>query len=194
MITPRLRFAAVAATLAVTALVASACAAEPQPADTPSSAPTPAETAPAPDAEPAPTEPAPGPGDPTCDTIIPESTVADFESLGWTYKADVFYVGELELSDGLQCVWADFDAPASDHLQLFGWAPITAADADTAQDSLVSQGWVREEGPEGVYITENPNTTIAVDDEGYGMTYLFADGWVKLADTKQGLLLVEWTA
>lgn len=29
------------------------------------------------------------------------------------------------------------------------------------------------------------------DGEGYGMTYLFGDGWVKVADTKQGLVLVE---
>ena len=55
-----------------------------------------------------------------------------------------------------------------------------------------SQGWVREDSAEGVYITESPETTIAVDEEGYGMTYLFGDGWVKLADTKQGLLLIEW--
>ena len=49
-------------------------------------------------------------------------------------------------------------------------------------------------GGEGVYITEAKETTIAVDSEGYGMTYLFGDGWVKLADTKQGLLLIEWPA
>ena len=37
-----------------------------------------------------------------------------------------------------------------------------------------------------------PGTAIATDDEGYGMTYLFTPGQVTVADTKQGLLLIEW--
>jgi hypothetical protein len=73
-----------------------------------------------------------------------------------------------------------------------GWAPITQDQAAEAQTTLVSQGWIREESPDGVYITEPKETTIAVDDEGYGMTYLFSADWVKLADTKQGLILIEW--
>jgi hypothetical protein len=28
------------------------------------------------------------------------------------------------------------------------------------------------------------------DDEGYGMTYLFSHGWVKVSSTKQGILLI----
>ena len=36
------------------------------------------------------------------------------------------------MPDGLQCVWADFEGPAGDHLQMFGWAPI---DADAATDA-----------------------------------------------------------
>ncbi|MGA7146930.1 MAG: hypothetical protein WBX17_00370, partial [Microbacterium sp.] len=74
------------------------------------------------------------------------------------------------------------------------WAPIVADAAVDAQADLVDQGWLREEAPNGVYITEAKETTIAVDADGYGMTYLFGDGWVKLADTKQGLLLIEWPA
>ncbi len=27
--------------------------------------------------------------------------------------------------------------------------------------------------------------------DGYGLTYLFGDGWVKLADTRQSLILVD---
>jgi hypothetical protein len=49
-----------------------------------------------------------------------------------------------------------------------------------------------EEVPEGLIVTESADTTVATDDQGYGLTYLFGDGWVKHADTKQGLLLVTW--
>ncbi|TQJ31856.1 hypothetical protein [Microbacterium sp. SLBN-146] len=183
----------VGAVIALTAalVLLTACAqdpgTEPEPTDTAVSAPS----SPAP--EPSETDPtSPEAGEPACETIIPVATVTDFESVGWTYEESPFYIGELEIVDGIMCVWADFDAPAGDHLQLYGWAPITPDDARAAQSSLTSQGWIREEAAEGVYITENPETTIAVDAEGYGMTYLFTDGAVELADTKQGLLLVEW--
>jgi hypothetical protein len=183
----------IGATLALTAavLLLTACAQDPGTEPDPTDTTVPAPSSPAP--EPSETDPAAAdPGDPACETIIPEATVADFESVGWTYEQSAFYIGELEIVDGIMCVWADFDAPAGDHLQLYGWAPITADDAQAAQSSLTGQGWIREESAEGVYITENPETTIAVDAEGYGMTYLFTEGAVELADTKQGLLLVEW--
>jgi hypothetical protein len=161
---------------------------------------TPEASAPAPSAEPTePTEPQPEPTettaevpDPTCETMIPATTVADFESVGWTARADRMFAGEIEVVGGLQCVWADFEGPAGEHLQLFGWGTITAEDAQAAQDSLESQGWIREEAADGVYITERPETALAVDADGYGMTYFFGDGFVMLADTKQGLLLIEW--
>ncbi|MET0297635.1 MAG: hypothetical protein ABW024_09555 [Microbacterium sp.] len=175
--------------LAGTLVVATACAA-PAPEPTASETAAPSPSAPSPEPTTAETE-APE-ADPTCETIIPDSTVADFESVGWTVQADKFYIGEFEIPDGLTCRWADFDAPAGDHLQFYGWAPILDEVAAEAQDSLVGQGWIREEAPEGVYLTENPETTIAVDEDGYGMTYLFTDGAVSLADTKQGLILVEW--
>ena len=62
----------------------------------------------------------------------------------------------------------------------------------TRRTTSSSQGWLRESGADGVYVTESPETTIAADENGYGMTYLFGDGWVMLADTKQGLVLIEW--
>jgi hypothetical protein len=77
-------------------------------------------------------------------------------------------------------------------VQIFGWAPIDEDAAIESEESLVDEGWVREDSEEGVYITENPETTITADEDGYGMTYLFGDGWVKVADTKQGLLLITW--
>lgn len=183
----RLGVIAVVLTSALLVAGCSAPAPEPDPTETTASTPT---SSPEPEPDDTSTE-APIAEDATCETIIPAETVADFESIGWTVQADRFYLGELEIADGLQCVWADFDGPAGDHVQLFGWAPITASQAETAQAELEGQGWIREDGAEGVYITENPDTTIAVDDEGYGLTYLFGDGWVIFADTKQGLLLIE---
>ncbi|KQZ84513.1 hypothetical protein ASD56_11230 [Microbacterium sp. Root166] len=190
MFPPRHRLGA-AVVLLLAATLATGCAAAAPPAAQPteSSAPTPT-TAP-PEATPT---PEPAAAEPTCETLIGEDIVADFESIGWTSQAQPFYLGEAELDGGIDCRWADFGGPAGDHLQIFAWAPIAADAAADAQSDLVSQGWLREESPEGVYITEAKETTIAVDSEGYGMTYLFGDGWVKLADTKQGLLLIEWPA
>ncbi|WP_019179888.1 hypothetical protein [Microbacterium yannicii] len=192
--TPPTRFhlgALVAAAMTATLLL-TGCAGSPEPA-TPQAtdiAPTPTEAAPEPSATPT-AEPA-SDEDPSCETLIAESVVADFESQGLTSQAEPLYIGSLEVTDGMQCVWADFEGPAGDHGQMFGWARISGSDAADAQAELIDQGWLREEGPEGVYITESPDTTISTDEEGYGMTYLFGDGWVKLADTKQGLLLIEW--
>lgn len=191
MFPPRHRLgAALVLALTVTALSTACAGGTPpaaQPTETTASTPTPTAPEPTPTASTEPDE-----GDPTCDTLIGADVVADFESIGWTSQAEKFYLGDVELAHGVQCVWADFDGPAGDHLQMFGWASITPDQAAEAQTTLVSQGWVREESEDGVYITEPKETTIAVDDEGYGMTYFFASDWVKLADTKQGLLLIEW--
>ncbi len=190
MLTPLARLGA-ALVLTLSAALATACTAAPalEPEVTETTAGTPSAPAPEPSAEP--TE-AVASGDPTCETIIPDEIVADFESLGWKARADPFFVGELEIPEGVWCVWADFEGQAGDHVQIFGWAPIDEDVARDAQTDLISQGWVREDGPDGVYITENPEMTIATDAEGYGMTYRFGDGWVMVADTKQGLVLIEW--
>ncbi|QKJ19200.1 hypothetical protein [Microbacterium hominis] len=181
----------VAATLLL-ASCAGAAAPESQPDTEPTTVTTETE-APAPEATLEPADEQPEPGDaPTCETLISASLVADFEEIGWTVREDPFYIGDLELTDGIQCVWADFEGPAGDHLQMFGWGPISAEEAESAQDQLIAQGWQREDGSSGVYITENSQTTIATDDDGYGMTYLFGDGVVTFADTKQGLVLIDW--
>lgn len=191
MFPPRHRLgAAIVLALAAT-FVVTACASGPAPApqSTETIAGTPTASAPEPSATP--TSGASG-EDPTCETLIGSDVVADFESIGWTARAEELYIGEKSLGTGLQCVWADFSKPAGDHLQMFGWGEITAEEATESQAWLESQGWVREESEEGVYITTPKGTAIVVDDDGYGMTYLFGDGWVKFADTKQGLLLIEW--
>ncbi|HWM17804.1 MAG TPA: hypothetical protein VNP97_14595 [Microbacterium sp.] len=170
-------------------LVTSACAGATPPPPEASGVPEPTPSAPSPSTTVEPTE---GPtAAPTCDTIIASQIVADFESVGWTFQAEPFRVGEKALEDGIQCVWGDFTT-ATDHVQIYGWAPISDQEADDAQDRLVDAGWRIEDTPEGVIVTESAETTFAPDADGYGLTYLFGDGWVKYADTKQGLLLIVW--
>lgn len=112
--------------------------------------------------------------------------------MGWTSREDVFYAGSGPLEGGIQCTWADFDGHASDNLLVYGWAPIDGPTAQALQTELVAQGWVREDADGSVYITESPEIASSVDENGYGTTYQFGEGWVKLARTKQGLLLIEW--
>lgn len=190
---PSLRILGTAVLLALSALTMTACASSEPPApDETTTATTPA--APTPESS-ATTEPEPASSeDPTCETLISESVVADFEANGWSARAEPLYIGSFEVPDGLRCVWANFDSPGGEHGIMFGWAEIEADDATDAQNELVSQGWVREEAAEGVYITESPETAITTDENGYGMTYLFGAGTVKFADTKQGILLIEWPA
>lgn len=187
------RILGTAVILALSALVMSACASSGSPGpDQTTNATTPApaapESTPTPEPEPA------ASADPTCETLIGETVVANFQSVGWTVRAQPFYIGSFEVEGGLYCVWTDFESAAGDHGQMFGWAEISEEDAAAVQEELVGQGWLREEAPEGVYITESPETAIAADENGYGMTYLFSDGTVKFSDTKQGILLIEWPA
>lgn len=129
--------------------------------------------------------------DPACDTIIPADVVASFEDANWTFREEVFRVGATEVPGGITCTWGDMSV-ASDHVQMFGWAPLDADRSAQLQSTLLQEGWLSEEGSTGTYVTEDPDTAVAPDDEGYGWTYLFGDGWVTFADTKQGLVLVEW--
>lgn len=128
---------------------------------------------------------------PTCETMISQDVVADFADAGWSPKEGPFYLGNIEVEGGIQCAWSDYEGQSGD-LQLFGWAPIDEESATEAQDALTTEGWVLEEEADGVYLTENPSTAFAVDEDGYGMTYFFGAGWVSLAGTKQGLLLIDW--
>ncbi len=76
-------------------------------------------------------------------------------------------------------------------MQIFGWAPIDDATAQQAEKDLVASGWKLERDATGDYVTENPDWLGGRGADGYGLTYLFGDGWVKFADTRQSLLLVE---
>jgi hypothetical protein len=124
--------------------------------------------------------------------MISAGTVQALTDAGWTAQPKEFVVGGVPLADGLLCFWADYTV-GSDHGQLYGWAALSADDAAAAQAGLLAEGWRREDGDGGVYITEEPQFAMGTDADGYGMTYLFGDGWLRFADTRQGLILVEWT-
>lgn len=190
----RTRFPLAVGTL-LTALALASCApaAEPQGASTPpapapaASTPPPATVAPEPAEE---STPEPG-ADPTCDTIISSGTVDALEAQGWTAMQEEFRIGETVIDGGLMCMWADFST-ASDHGQMYAWGPIDDGTADAAVAGLQRDGWLRSAEGDRTYLTEDPAYALATDDDGFGMTYEFGDGWVKFADTKQGLLLVDW--
>lgn len=180
---PRTTRAAAGALLLLAVLTA--CASPGQQADPPS--PTaPSETNGAgaePVATPAPDAPL------SCETMISPGTVQALLNAGWTAKPTDFVIGDVELTEGLLCFWGDYSV-GSDHGQLYGWSEISGEDATKAQASLLASGWTSEDAAEGTYITEDPQFSMGTDDAGYGMTYLFHDGWVKFADTKQSLILI----
>ncbi|MER7797898.1 hypothetical protein [Microbacterium sp. NPDC096154] len=136
-------------------------------------------------------KPADPDAEPTCETIIPASLVAEFESYDMDAQPEEFRVGEHIVDGGLQCTWGNLEV-ATDHVQQYGWAPLDATRAAELQQYLAAQGWAREEGAGVVYLTEDPEFAMTVDENGYGMTYEFGDGYVLMADTKQGLSLITW--
>lgn len=176
------------------ALTLSACATATDSAATPTPTPTAVDSS-TPSPEPTPTatpEPEEKPqAAPTCETIIAPSTITAFSEQGWTFRESEFQLGADVVDGGIQCVWGDYTV-ASDHVQVFGWAPIDQAASTAAQQMLLAEGWRRADSDGHTYLTENPDTAFAVDEEGFGMTYEFGDGWVTLADTRRGLLLVEF--
>jgi hypothetical protein len=123
----------------------------------------------------------------TCENMIPAATVKAFEAASWTPEPGPLYVGDIHVSAGLQCTWG---GDSSERAEVFGRGPIDAATAKKAEKQLLDQGWRRIDSPEGVYITASKDMILNPDDEGYGMTYLFSDGWVKVSSTKQGILLI----
>jgi hypothetical protein len=170
------------------ALTLAACAGESTPPSA-STAPEPSATATA-----APASPSPAPtvdaAAVTCESLIPADLIDTFTAAGWTVRDDPFRVADVELAGGHWCTWGDFAGAASDNVQIYGWAPLDEETAAETQSALVSDGWVREEDDAGVFITENPDTTVSTDAQGYGMTLQFGEGWVTVSDTKEGLLVI----
>lgn len=186
---PRIMSATAGVLLLVASLTACGAPAEPDSSPTPEAVdPTPvASTDPV--ASPAPT---PTAAQLTCESMISAGTVKALTDAGWTAQPKDFIVGGEDFTEGMLCFWADYNV-ASDHGQLYGWAPVDEQIAAQAQAGLLAEGWKREDGPDGTYITEDPRYAMGTDEDGYGMTYLFGDGWVRFADTRQGLILIEWT-
>ena len=96
------RFTAGVALLATTTMLATACASQAPPASQPTESTAGTPSAPPPEATPTPTSDAGANEDPTCETLIGPDVVADFESIGWSSRAEKFYLGELELDHGLR--------------------------------------------------------------------------------------------
>lgn len=174
---------------AATAALASCSASEPEPEAT-VAAPEPTVAVEEPvdktDDEP---EPIPNP---TCEGLLSASVVSDFEGLNWTPREEPLRVGERIVDGGIICYWADYDGPGTDNIQAYGWAPLGEHTDGELQRTLAVEGWIREEGPEGTYLTEDPSMALQTDADGYGMTYLFTDTAILVSDTKQGLVLIEW--
>lgn len=180
------RLAAAVAASGLTVLLATACSPTPGQAGGTAAAPAPGASAPAASAP-----PTIDPADVTCENMLSPETVDAFTATGWTVREDPFVILDLELPDGTACTWGDFSSPTNDDLVLFGWSPISEADADATEAALEAEGWLREDDDAGVLITEDPDAALRVDEQGYGVTYLFGDGWVKVSDTRQGLDLIE---
>ncbi|WP_051191576.1 hypothetical protein [Microbacterium luticocti] len=169
-------------------LLVAGCTGEPAPTASPTLplvTPQNHDASPRPDASPTPV------GDPTCERIIPQTTVDAFTQAGWTSRQDPFYVGNIELAGGIQCTWGDATV-ASDQVQVFGWAPIDAETAGQVEKELLDSGWKEFSEDGAVYLTATGTMIMNPDDDGYGMTYRITDGQIIFADTKQGLLLIQW--
>jgi hypothetical protein len=123
----------------------------------------------------------------TCENMIPAATVKAYRAAHWSATPGPLYVGDTPVRKGLQCTWGGESGEGG---EIFGRGPIDATTAKDAERMLIAEGWRRIDAPDGVYITAGKDMILKPDDQGYGMTYLFGDGWVKVASTKQGLLLI----
>ncbi len=140
--------------------------------------------------QPQPSQPAPSAtaaaGDLTCESILPESLVAEFTDYGQVAIEEPFSFGDPQTTavpDGIMCTWGNPQVPTDHGVQLFGWAPLDQAGREKWAAFLAEQGWQRSEGDGYEYFSdpfEGPE----------GVTYAFGDGHVILANTKQGVTLV----
>lgn len=144
-----------------------------------------------PGGEPVGEEDDPTPASVTCENLISTSLVEQYLELGWTVKQQAFYIGEVPMDDGIMCMWGDYDGPPSDNVAMFAWAPLDQATSESLQTTLEEEGWLRKEIDGDIFLTVDPAWAIAVDDEGYGMTYEFTNEWVIYSDVKQQLALIN---
>ena len=125
--------------------------------------------------------------EPTCATIIPETLVADFEEYGLEAISEPFAFDDpatTSVEGGITCKWGNPDVPTDHGVQIYGWAPLDDAAREKWTAFLTEQGWTPSE-ENGMQYFGDPFA------EG-GMTYAFGDGYVILADTRDGLALVAF--
>lgn len=125
---------------------------------------------------------------PSCDELVTAGTVTALTDAGWTPTSRDFRVVGTPIEGGIECMWGAGNA--TDHVQVFGWAPLAQGSSQSYQDALRASGWLREDDTRGIIYTADPEFAPNLDDDGYGMTYLFRDDDVLFADTRQGLLLI----
>lgn len=128
---------------------------------------------------------------PTCTGILAPATVRALTAQGWSPRQDPFFIGNARLHGGIQCTWGDAAHP-NDDVQVYGWAPVTRAQATKAENELAGTGWRRLTQGDDTCYTATGDMIVNPDSDGFGMTYCFAARQVTVADTKQGLLLVQW--
>src|SRR5690606_18762016 len=129
--------------------------------------------------------------EPTCETLITPGLADDLAELGGEALEEPFVIGGDTLDDGIQCKWGD-PSGGSDTMQLYAWAPVDAEQSEKLQSSLADDGWIREEDDSRVLLTEDPETAFQTDEDGFGFTYAFGDGWVTFSDTRAGLDVIRW--
>lgn len=137
--------------------------------------------------------PEPEPVVATCENTVTADALASFAEYDWTAKPadDAFVVGGVTIPDGIACVWGDYSV-GTDNVSWLAWGPLDDAAAQTAIAGLLAEGtWRREEGDAGIYVTATDTDMLPVTDaDGYGTTYLFADGQVKAATTRSELVAI----
>lgn len=137
----------------------------------------------------------------TCESIVTADTVSGLSSEGYTglkWGDGPWTIGDQPFADGLACIWSQDHSVGTDNFLWFGWSPADDASRSAAIASLTADGsFVAEETAEGTYVTIDQAQAVTVDENGYGTTYLFSDGWVIGAFTRAGLQAVqvpaEWT-
>ncbi|TQL48539.1 hypothetical protein FB562_1634 [Homoserinimonas aerilata] len=173
----KLRVARFAALALAVSLLATACSSGEETPSGDDARTVPSTTAaPAPSGEAKPSTPE-SPAPLTCDSLVSEATLAEFEANGFvhdeTYEQTLRDDNSIEAKffdfGGIACMWF---LPNSDGWAAFGYSEISDADAAAVQEQLVADGYVRsDEGSDAVYALAPETNTLGHDD-----TFLFEPG------------------
>lgn len=130
----------------------------------------------------------------TCDNTVAPDALASFQAEGYTGqpRGDAWLIAGTPITGGIECQWMIDHSVGTDNFILLAWGPLDTEQADTAIAALLAEGgWRREDASEGVYLTaDGADMLPTTDAQGYGATYLFADGQVKYAGTKAELAII----